>query len=272
MNSASKRLVTFSKFAQKTKKYVGLIKSVEMFNNPQYASDVLIQVALSEDEELVDLSKTMCNEFKVDICLINSVETYIKVLKTKNTSAELLHEIKYYLVKLTHHLTGINVDGASYRESVEKLLIEVELKEKSFCINLARAFYPIWRNTYSLQKEKDGEIGLNHIEEKENLIKLWNGIDEEFFSDFENWPLNVYLQSMQQIKVSESDINIRLKVAKLITIALRNSQNNIKVNYRSAVKDVQFLFTSQKLKEFYLIVSREYYQFWIGDIPKIAID
>ena len=266
----SKNLIAFSKFAQKAKKHLGLIKSVEMFNDPQYASNTLIQATLSDDDELVLLSKMICNEFKADIRLIRSVETYISELKTKNNSAEFLHENKYYLVKLTHHLSGVKVDGASYRESVEKLLLEVESKKRSFCINLARAFYPMWRNAYRSHKEKEGGKGLHQSIEKENLIKLWNHIDEEFFSDAESWSLNIYIQSMRQIKVSEKDINIRSKIAKLITITLRNEQNKFKVNYRSAVKTVEFMFTSQELKEFYLMVCREYYQFWIGDIPKLS--
>ena len=267
MSPTSKNLIAFSKFAQKAKKHLGLIKSVEMFNNPQYASNTLIQATLSDDDELVLLSKIICNEFKADIRLIKSAETYISDLKTKNNSDEFLQENKYYLVKLTHHLSDVKVNGASYRESVEKLLLEVESKERSFCINLARAFYPIWRNAYRSQKERDVEVELN--QSKENLIRLWNNIDEEFFSDLESWPLNIYIQSMRQIKVSDKDINIRSKIAKLITITLRNEKSNIKVNYRSAVKGVEFLFTSQELKEFYLMVSREYYQFWIGDIPKL---
>ena len=272
MNPTSKNLIVFSKFAQRAKKHLGLIKSVEMFNDPQYASNTLIQATLSDDDELVLLSKIICNEFKVDIRLIRSVETYINYLKTKNSSAEFLHKNKYYLLKFTHHLSGVKVDGASYRESVEKLLLEVESKEKSFCINLARAFYPIWRNAYRSKTEKEGEKGLNQSKEKENLIRLWNNIDEEFFSDAESWSLNIYIQSMRQIKVSEKDINIRSKIAKLITITLRNDQNNIKVDYRSAVRGVEFLFTSLELNEFYLMVSREYYQFWIGDIPKLSND
>ena len=268
MNPTSKTLIIFSKFAQRAKKHFGLVKSLEMFSNPQYASDKLIQATLSDDEELINLSKIICSEILVDTPLIRSVELYIEELKTINNSIEFLNDNKYYLIKFTHHLHGIKVDGASYRESVEKLLSEIEAKKRSFCINLARAFYPIWRGAYRLQNDKEGEKEINQNKEKENLIRLWNRIDAEFFSDLESYSLNVYIQSMQQINVPEKDINIRSKIAKLLTVTLRNYQNNANENYRNAVKVAQFLFTSTELKEFYLVVSREYYQFFIGDIPK----
>ncbi len=272
MIPTSKTLINFSRFTQEAKKHFGLVKSVEMFNNPQYASNKLIQAILTDNNDLILLSKIICDELKIDIRLIESVETYISELKKKNNQIEFINMNKHYLLKLTPHLYEVKVDGASYRESIEKLLLEVESKERSFCINLARAFYPIWRNAYRLQKEKEDEKEINQIKEKENLIKLWKNIDKEFFSSTESSSLDIYIKSMQKIKVSDKDIDIRSKIAKLITVTLRNDRNKMKVDYRSAVKDSQFLFTNPELKEFYLIVSREYYQFWIGDIPKNLID
>lgn len=57
MTLTNQNLIMLSKFASKAKKHIGLVKAVEMFNDEQYASDVLSQAMLSENPELVDLTK-----------------------------------------------------------------------------------------------------------------------------------------------------------------------------------------------------------------------
>ena len=73
---------------------------------------------------------------------------------------------------------------------------------------------------------------------------------------------------MRQIGVSENDINIRHKIAKVITVELRNDLSKFVENYRIAINNIQDLFSSQEMREFFLIVSREYYNFWVGNTPQ----
>ena len=68
---------------------------------------------------------------------------------------------------------------------------------------------------------------------------------------------------MRQIGVLEKDIEISQKVAKVICIELRNNLNS-EENYRDAINRIQPLFASKEMKEFFLIVSREFYHFWAG--------
>lgn len=265
----NQNLIVLSKFAMKAKKHIGLVKAIEMLNDKQYACDILAQATLSGDQDFVNLTKKISNELDIGVNLISVMETYIHNLKAKNSADDFIHDSKYFLIKLAHHLYGVKIDGVSYRQAVEKLLSNVDIRERSFCINLAREFYRCWRASNSSVSEINTEQNLRLHTQKEAFIKLWDDIDQEFFSDAENWSLTVYKKSMRQIGVSEKDINISQKIAKIITLELRNDRSNPDDTYRDAINRTQALFVIPDLNAFFLIVSREFYHFWVGNIPKI---
>lgn len=269
MTLTNQNLMTLSKFALKAKKHIGLVKAVEMFNNQQYACDILVQATLSDNDELIDLTKKISSEFNVGTNLISAIESYISSLQAKNATDDLIHTSKYFLTKLTHNLYGVNVDGTSYRHAVEKLIRSVEIKESAFCINLAREFYRFWRNASRSLTETHNEQTLKLNIQKEAFTKLWDNIEEAFFSDAENWPLTLYTESMRQIGLLEKDIDISYKIAKVITVEVRNEHSNPDETYRDAINRTQHLFSSQNMQALFLMVSREFYHFWVGNTPKI---
>lgn len=263
MTLTNQNLMVLSKFAMKAKKHIGLVKAIDMCTNQQYANGILIKATLCDNEELINLTKTISSELNVGVTVISAVESYIYRLKAKGSDSEFIRNSKYYLIKLAQNLYGIKVDGSSYRLAVETLLSNIEIEDRSFFINLARDFYPLWINENKLLDKTNHEEAARLSLQKEAFLKLWNSIEQEFFSDEENWPLNLYATSMRQIGVLEKDIEISQKVAKVICIELRNNLNS-EENYRNAINRIQQLFTSKEMKEFFLIVSREFYHFWAG--------
>ncbi len=270
MPLTNRNLMDLSKFAMKAKKHIGLVRATEMLHDQQYACNVLVQAALSNDNELINLTKKISIEFDIGIHLINSSESYINSLRVNSASVDHVHASKYFLIKLIDHLYGIKIDGTSYRQAVNELLKNVDIKNRTFCINLARAFYKYWRGETKSSDEIDGEQNLKV--KKVEFLKLWKGIDNLFFSDAENWTLILYASSMREIGVPEKDIKTRQKIAKVIAVELRNHVNKYEQNYRNAINNIHHLFSSKEMKAFFLIVSREYYTFWIGNIPKAIMN
>lgn len=268
MTLNNKNLMELSKFSMKAKKHIGLVKAVEMFHDQQYACDILVKATLSDNNELINLTKKISSEFNVGVDLISSIESYIDCLKTSNANEDCVHDSKYYLIKLTHHLYGIEISGASYRQAVDKLIKNLDMRDQTFCIKLAREYYQFWRNANKPVTEMSTEQALKLSTQKVEFIKIWDGIQNEFFSNAENWSLSLYAESMRRIGVSENDINIRQKIAKVITVELRNDLSKFEGNYRAATNNIQHLFSSSEMKKFFLIVSREYYNFQIGNTPK----
>ena len=253
-----------TKFALKAKPHIGAVKVSEMYNNELYAFNVLTKATLTSEIELIDLSKRISGEFAIGVNLINAIERYINSIADINDEAEFLHASKYLLSKLAIHLYGISVDGGSYRQAVEKLLFEVDIKDRTFSINLSRKFYRFWRGANRLIAESNSVLSEELSAQKEEFMKLWENIDIAFFSDTENWPLTLYADSMREKNFSEKDIILSLRIARVITLELRSEQNSADDAYREAIDRVQQLFEREELKKLFLIVSREYYQYWLG--------
>ena len=273
MTLTNKNLIELSKFASKAKRYIGLVKAVEMFHDQQYACDILVKATLSDNDDLIDLTKKISSELNVGVNLISSIESYINCLKSSNATEDCIHDSKYYLIKLTHHLYGIDISGVSYRQAVNKLIKNLDRQDQDFCIKLAREYYQFWGNANKSLTEIDDEQALKLSIQKSDFIKLWDGIGREFFSDAENWSLIHYTEAMKKVGASEYEINIRQKIAKVITVELRRHFDILEDNYRNTINNIQHLFSSQEMKEFFLIVSREYYNFWIRKTSnKISIN
>ena len=195
MNINNKNLVLLAKFAVKAKKHIGGVKVLELFTNPLYASKVLIKARLSDSQELAELTKEVTRELNVNVILIGAIDAYIIRLKGIGVSNDNIWECKYFLIKLAENLYGRHSDGASYRQAVEALILNIEIGEREFCIKLAREFYPFWVNENKLAAEintKD-ELVLN-LPRSESMnitsLELWDSIEKEVLSDSERQKIN----------------------------------------------------------------------------------
>ena len=263
MTLNNQNLIALSKFALKAKRHIGLVMTKEMTNNQHYANDILIKATLSEDRELIDLTKKISVELNVGVEIIAAIESYINSLVAKEASDQCILNSKHFLGKLAQNIAFIPADGASYRQVVAGLLPDVALENRAFSINLAREFYAFWINENILANEISAAHAADTEIQKQELVELWNNIEQEFFSDAETRPLNTYTDFMRRVGVSERDVNIRQKIAKFLTVELRYDDDNPEDTYRDAINRTQHLFLKPDLKAFFLIVSREFYRFWI---------
>ena len=256
-------LMIVSKFALQARKHIGLIKVAKMCSNEQYTCNILAKATLSDNQELVNFTKLISQEFDVGATLIKTIETYIDKVKTKNFNEKFIQASKFFLPKLIEHLYGIEIRGASYRNAVENFLTNVEAKDKTFCVNLAREYYLTWRNTNKPTSQIDRDQALKLIAKKEAFIKVWDNIDLEILTDEENLALSLYTESMTKKGLVEKDIIISQKIAKVILLELRVDYSTTDHTFRNTIDKALELFERLDLKTFFLIVSREFYHFWV---------
>lgn len=208
------------------------------------------------------MTKILNKELNIDVNLIKAVESYISTLKNNNKSSYSIHRSKYYLLKLSEHAYGIEINGISYRHAVNELLENIEIEDKTFCINLARSFYPFWKNAYSaLIEVKPDQINKASLKHNE-FADLWNTADELFLSDTESWHINLYKNAMQRAGAIESEVKARVKMAKLILNELRNHEQTSE-GFRIAVEIIGANFLRDQSREYFQVVSREFYPFWM---------
>jgi hypothetical protein len=249
------------------RKEIGLIKAVEIINNPKYASNLFIQATFSENTELISLTKILDRELNIDVNLIKAIESYINTLKKNNKSSYFIHRSKYYLLKLSDHVYGIETNGISYRHAVDALVASIDIDDKTFCINLSRSFYPFWKNAYSTLIDMLPEQSIQTSIKHKEFADLWNSANELFLSDSESWFINHYKNAMQRAGASESEVEARIKMAKLILNELRN-HGQTSGGFRTAVEIIGAKFLRDQTRDYLQVVSREFYPFWMDSDSK----
>lgn len=260
MTLTNQKVIEVSKFALKAKKHIGLVKLAEMYTNQNYAVDILIKSVLTGDNELIKLIKPICVQLNIGVDLIIAVQSYMNTHLAKQTNQKLTVEAKFYLNKLANHLYAIDIDGVSYRQVIDTLIVGLDIEDRTFCISLAREFYPFCRNNYGVS---DQNI-INIEASKEEFIQLWNKIDDEFFSNIESNSLIQYLQFLDEKSISKSDHNISGKVAKVIILEIRNHDPNLKISYRNVINKIQHYFSYNDMQGLFYEVSRQFYNFWVN--------
>lgn len=268
MTLSNQMITALSKFTLKARKGLGAIKVADMVNDPRYACHLLIQATLSDDAELIALTKTINNELNIERALLTALEAYVKTLQSQQKSDEFIHESKYYLIKLAQQVYGIAINGLAYREAVKAFLAQIDKNDKPFCLNLARSFYRYWRSANEALADVD-QAAINEAQ-KEALLAIWNDIDEAFLSSQEEWQLSLYTNAMRKIAVPAREVDIRQKIAKLVLVKLRQ-YSHTEESYRLTINCVQPLFSRSDMQEYFLVVSREFYHFWTERQPLLAV-
>lgn len=259
----NQNLMVMSKFALLARKHIGLVKVAEMYINEEYACNILAKATLSDNQELINFTKLISQELNVGINLINTIESYIDKIKSKNFNEKFIRASNFFLPKLTEQLYGIEIKGASYREAVEKFLMNVEARDRTFCVNLAREFYLTWRSANNSTSQIDKDQVIKLTAKKEAFIKLWENIDLENLTDEENLALSLYIESMTKKGLIEKDIIVSQKIAKVIMLELRVDYSTTDHSFRNAIDRTLELFERLDLKTFFLNVAREFYHFWV---------
>lgn len=165
------------------------------------------------------------------------------------------------MLKLSEKVYGIEKSGIGYRHAVDALLASIDKDDRAFCINLTRGFYPFWKNAHTVLI-RASQVQITKLSSKNvEIADLWKSVEEMFLSESEDWLINLYKNTMQSAGASESEVEARVKFAKLILNELRN-HGQTSEGYRSAVEIIECNFLSVEFRNYFKVVSREFYQFW----------
>lgn len=260
-------LMLLTQFALKAKPLIGVVKVSEMLNDELYTLDILIKATVTGELELVDLSRKISHECRIGCNLINAIASYIYNINAINSNVDFVLKSKSLLARFANHLYDIKINGASYRSAVEGFLLNVENEDKTFSINMARKFYRYWKAANRLLDESN-QKDLNPVAQKKSFNQLWETIDTQFFTHLEICQLTQYTDSLVHKGLSEKDIVLSSKIAKIIMIELRNEKVS-EDTYREAIDRTQIIFKNKELEKLFLIVSREFNYSWAGYTPKI---
>lgn len=83
--------------------------------------------------------------------------------------------------------------------------------------------------------------------------------------------LTHYAETMLDRGLADRDILESVRIAKVIILELRKDQTSSDKTYRDAIHRSNSFFDKEELNKLFLIVSREFYPIWLGNIPKNII-
>lgn len=255
-------VAALSRITFKVREELGVFKVSDLINNRRDAFDFFVQsVLLEKKDELASLIRLVNDEMNIEKHVVNALDAYFTQIKLQAKNNEIIQKNQYFLTKLANFLYGINVDGTSYRQAVNQMLLDVDNHEKRFCVVLARGFHPYWINANNALMESTEVRHSEDLAEKESFIEMWNDLDERPLSPSANKQLRRYTDAMRSMGLRMKEVDVRKKIAKVILIE-SVKYHQTAGGYRTNIDLIQTRFTSVRLKDYVLAVSREFYRFW----------
>lgn len=257
------KLVLLSRFAAQARRFIGVVNVTRMSTDQPYAMHIILSAYACKDAELIALAKSTSKTLEINHQLLSAIEHFLnEYVHTKD-----LQRAEHYLHHFSQFIYNISVDGIAYRRAVSQFLAQLLEDERTFCTQLIRAFYPYWMAELSTYEAKDGLVGFGHMLKNrtttpKSLLDLWERAESELLSDAELTLLEHFTNDMLEKELAEEAFNSRTKIAKILTVELRNQQAKNHFDYRLTVEKIQVLINKHDLKAFFVQVSRDFYYFW----------
>ncbi len=197
-------------------------------------------------------------------------KAYFSFLKRKGASAEELQQRTNILEQLDPFLNAIPSNGSTYRQAVDSLLSQSDKADRPVILTVIREYFHFWmgdiKTIAALNQEQAFDVHLTQWQSfSGNLQQLWASLGQTTFSTTEIWACKAYDAVLGQKGYDKSVIETRVKLAKLLLLKLRTSEQLNAREYRNATDAMLSAFESPDLRHLFLQVVREFYYFWMAD-------
>ncbi len=245
----------------KSKKYIGTYKATDILENKRHAFAFLIQAITADNVELRLLAIKINEALNIAPSLINALNSYIEHIHHTNKTQTFIDNSQQYLKQFAQHLYDIPPNRDAYREASTKFLLDVDKKNYTFCVNLVRQFFSCWQHAHE-GSMVENTPKLNHLpQHTKELTRIWQDVDSAFITTIEEAILKRYQQAIQKINILDEEVQIRIKIAKIVMIYQRKYDKTPE-GYRTNIADIQGVFSNKDLLNYFLSVSREFYHSW----------
>lgn len=260
---SSYKIVALGILIRKAKETIGVFKISDILKQPEQAYKLLTHSVLFGDEELLSLTLELNKTLRISPNLINAIVTYINEMKAQGKGVDFIKRSKKALSKFTSHLFAIELSNNGYRQASDTFLSAADKPEYSFCLNLVRSFHPYWEDANSLFLERNDKKQAYNAKNKQAIMKLWNNLSDAFLTTFEESILSIYVKAIKAISITNEQITLRTKIAKLIIIKQRAHQNTPS-GYRDNIAAIESGLSNDDLLAYFLSVSREFHHIWLS--------
>lgn len=199
-----------------------------------------------------------------------AVSAYLKLLQTKGAATGMLYKHSLFLDKLTLSLAEKALERAEYGAALDVVMKTIPVDDWHISLNIAREFYPFWMKDIKAITAFNLHYGFDvqSIQWKPlatSLKSLTESLATEEFDDSESLPLFAYKLALLHSGAEKSLADTRVILAKIILIRLRDAPVKNNKIYRTAIDLTLPLFSMKESKQLFLVVVREFYNFWAGN-------
>lgn len=199
-----------------------------------------------------------------------AISAYLKLLQAKGAATGMLYKHSLFLDKLTVNLAEKTLDRNEYGLALDVVMKAIPAENWHISLNIAREFYPFWMKDIKAIAAFNLHYGFDvqSIQWKPlatSLKSLTESLATEEFDDSESLPLYAYQLALRHNGAEKSLADTRVILAKIILIRLRDAPVKNNKIYRIAIDLTLPLFNMQESKQLFLIVVREFYNFWAGN-------
>lgn len=257
----NQKLVLLSRFAAQARRFIGVVNVTKMSTDHAYAIQTILSAQASKNAELKALATQVSHTLSINHQLLNAIEHFLN----EYIATQDLPKVEYYLHQFAQFIYHIPAEGVAYRRAVSQYLAQLEEMERAFCTQMVRMFYPYWMAEFTYQGSQLSAHAndFKHLAQApKSLLDLWEKAESELLSDAEMLLLNQFTKDLQEKEIASDAVDSRKKIAKILTVELRNHQAPTHFDYRLTVEKIQVIINKHDLKAFFVQVSRDFYYFW----------
>ncbi|MDP2152661.1 MAG: hypothetical protein Q8J66_03255 [Methylotenera sp.] len=199
-----------------------------------------------------------------------AISAYFKLLEKKGAKSGLLYKRSLFLDQFIPLLKNQPLDRSSYSNAIEKVIKTIPADNWHESLNAAREFYPFWMQDIKAIAafSRQGGFDIQPLKwqpRPTSLKTLTDQLKTAKFDITETGHLHTYSQALKDKGANQQLLDNRLNLAKILLLQLRGAPTEDARIYRVAVDVTLPLFKIDENMQLFLLVIREFYQYWIDN-------
>jgi hypothetical protein len=250
------QLIVVNQFVTNARKAVGQISIKKLMADQDYQISVLLQALFVNDAALTPLVLQCCDALELDKRWLLMSQQFEAAYPVNSTNRQLARDCVLFLVQSVMHAPP---KSTLYRLAVNSLLEMPFVSDAAFCAQLCRDYFAIVVKPLNAEAK-----GMPTAEAKPTmtLMEVWDRIDAEELNPLEGMAINAYQHLLKKEAIKQAQIELRIKLAKVLLVAQRGRLQKTSKTYREVAEEIKNSIVSPPLVEQFLTVTRQFYPYW----------
>lgn len=196
-----------------------------------------------------------------------ALNAYLSFLRTKGITQKSLDARIEFLMRLIAGLASKPNDRNAYAGALNTIMKKTRDQAWHFHMQVAREFYPFWMQDIKAIALLSEQYGTQSVVDwtplPTTLKQISFMLETVIFNEAESAQLEQYLHNMRQQGLPKGEIVVKLRLAKIMLLRLRDAPQKSGAIYRVAVDMTLPLFRLKNSRQLFLNVVREFFEHWM---------